>query len=356
MTHKLRGLGELVAYIPYLLGFVPRASVVVIGSGPDGIGPVSRVDIPPDPKDDEEVARQVVTQLRRASLERFDLIGYAGGRPAHPLLDRISVRLSETTGAEPGHHLLVDDGGWRATRCVCGGCRLGVRSAVPSPDRVPAVAEQVLREVHPYLDRAELVASLQTSRPLVVQAVRSMSRGRPDTLGEVDVAAAWAAVLDVGDDAPAVHDLPAAVLLTAMDALRDPVRRDDILGWLVPGTLSFPAQVPRLVTALDDRLGLPRWRTSLGPQDHEHDTQVIRVTRRLQQLVACTPREWADGTATLLGYWCWVHGQGALATTALEIAVQVRPGRARMAALLLQVISHGLRPEDMRPTPRETAS
>ncbi|KNX36877.1 DUF4192 domain-containing protein [Luteipulveratus halotolerans] len=345
MTAKLRGLGELVAYVPYLLGFVPARSVVVVATTATGVGPTSRVDVPASAADLAAVAMTVADQMERVPLERVDVIGFDD----HEHVSELVALIADEMGV-PAHEVLVADGRWRLQRCGCGRCDLGPSRPVPTADRVPAVADQVLREIEVYADRAALAASVCPGHPLVTAAVRA---AEPGEVSSARLAAAWAAVVDAGDTAPPVAALPVEVLSIATRSLLDLPLRDDLMGWLTPDALDLPAADPWLRTALTRAIGTPSWRRPDQRGGVEHDVQVVRVTRRLQELVTITPEDWVTGTGTLLGYWCWVHGNGALAGVALERAAEAGP--ARMAELVLHAMSLGVRPQDLRSSPREIA-
>ncbi|AKU17223.1 DUF4192 domain-containing protein [Luteipulveratus mongoliensis] len=358
MNQKLRGLGELVAYLPYVLGFIPRRSVVVVGSIDGTVGPISRIDIPPSERR-AEAARLVVDQLGRVGLRQFDLVGYDDEEDTRRLMATIRRELSQASGAPCVHEVHVREGQWSVARCACGGCERDEWQPVPEQSRVGAIAEQVLREVEPYADRDELAASVALAHPLVAQAMLTMVDQPFDAMDERDeddaVAVAWSAVLVTDDDALPVHLLPVDTLLDAVCSLQDKVFRDELMGWMAPDALGFRSHSPAIRSALDDALGRPAWRAAHGAAPLQRDVEIGRVTHRLQALVACTPDVWVDGTATLLAYWCWAHGSGALAGMALDRALDANPAYS-LAHLIGHALSHGLRPGQGDPSSREIAS
>lgn len=85
MTVHLRSTGELIASLPLLLGFEPRACVVLAGLTGDGtLSPVATVDhrdcLRPDPGG--ALARAIATQFALEGASRVVLVSYADGAPA----------------------------------------------------------------------------------------------------------------------------------------------------------------------------------------------------------------------------------------------------------------------------------
>lgn len=360
MTPKLRGLGELAAYLPYLIGFVPRRSLVVVSYGAGVLGLVSRIDVPPEDQCGE-AAQMLVTQLQRAGARRFDLIGYEDdGLDPRPLMRATRTALRDELGVEIGHEVVVRDG---ATYCIehcgCPGCQTLTWKALPEANRVAAVADKVLGEVEPCADREALEDTLAPAYLLLQRAILAMAQQPvPSTsMDDADVvAAAWAAVLDVSDGAPQVHRLPPDTLVEVLLSLQDVQQRDELIAWLMPHALGMGELVPELRAALVDQLADPIWRRpDSGSAGFEHSVAVQRITYRLQQLVALTPDPFVDGAATLLALWCWSHGSGALASIAVDRALDSNPAYA-MANLIGQALAQGLPPFSQRPIQREIAS
>lgn len=339
----LHGLGELVAYTPYLLGFHPTESLVVLGSGRGSIGPTSRVDAVEDPAGQRAVAEIVVGQMTRARPEWHEVLLFGdtqyGRKQARDLVSRLRRECA------PVRHLIVvrpsATGGparWQLASCRCGrGCRTGWHD-VPDLDRIPAVADRVLEGSAPARDRAELVAALRP-RPLVTRAVLTVDRPVPTP---ERYAQSLLRVLDVGDDAEPVERLPVTVLAEVLDGIADAGVRDHLLGWLVPHTMR---DLLHLRSDLTSALRLAGGEPWPGPPLADPE-RTARMEHRLRALVTCAPEQLVPAPAAVLGYWCWAHGGGALATIALERALEARPGYY-FANLLMQVVQHGLRPDDL---------
>lgn len=432
--HVLHGLGELVAYVPYLLGFHPRESVVVLGGGPDGYGPSARYDIVAPPDQRAELLRQVTQMMQRAGVAWHDVVVFSAAPDVATVADEAAEALR---AANPVNHVVLvrpaegdRPAQWCIDDCRCGGrCPREVWQPVPAADRIPAVADHVLGERTPAAEREDLVRSLRPA-PLRPRAVAQWVQTRvlgpdeedelddlddrfadwaeatadddlcddwddawaaewgepdddrddpdldPDHVGPAggealldalersaqaarrlacpnpyvwgDYPAALARVLDPSPDAPRVRDLPVGDLGTVLMTLRERNLRDHLMGWLAMTPMTVPGLFPDLTRAIR--------RAGAVPFDDRVLTsaEVTRVTERLRELVRSAPEPVVPAPATLLAYWCWTHGGGALALVALDRALEADPDY-RMAGLLMQVVTHGMRPLDLCPTTREAA-
>jgi Domain of unknown function (DUF4192) len=337
----LRGMGELIAYIPYLLDFHPTDSVVVLGSSPTGVGPTSRIDVVDEPAEQRAMIDLVLGQMSRAAPDWFDVVLFGDTPRGRAVARDVASRLRSRCG--PVHHLSVvrpgsadRDARWQLASCRCGrSCRTRWDD-VPDHDRIPAVADRVLAGQVPARDRAELVASLRP-RPLVSRAV--LAADEPP-LDPARYAGSLLRVLDTGGDATPVEQLPVGVLADVLDGLAALEVRDHLLGWLLPHLMGGLQVRPDLTFALRFAGGEP-YVAPLGDA-----ARAVQVQERLRALVTCAPEPLVPAPATILAAWCWAHGGGALATIALQRALDARPDY-RLAGLLTEVVQHGLRPDDL---------
>lgn len=432
--HVLHGLGELVAYVPYLLGFHPRDSVVVLGGGSGGYGPSARYDTAAPPDQRAALLAQVTQMMQRAGVAWHDVLVFSGAPDAETFADEAAEALRATT---PVNHVVLvrpaegdRPAQWCIDDCRCGGrCPRADWQPVPDADRIPAVAEHVLSERTPVAERDDLVRSM---RPAVLRprAIEEWLRRRllgpheegelddlddrfadwaeatadddlfddwdeawaaewgepdddhdgpdadPDQPGPVagealldalersaqaakrlacpnpyawgDYPAALARVLDPSPDAPGVRDLSVADLGTVLMTLRERNLRDHLMGWLAMTPMTVPGLFPDLTRAIR--------RAGAVPFDDRvlSTAEVTRVTERLRELVRSAPEPLVPAPATLLAYWCWTNGGGALVLVALDRALEADPDY-RMAQMLMQVVTCGMRPLDLCPTTREEA-
>ena len=86
-TVRLRSPGEIVSAVPFLLGFVPEASVVVIALRGRRMVLTCRADLD-DVVGDSGPPETIVAAVRRSGASDVLLIGYAGGRATAALAVR----------------------------------------------------------------------------------------------------------------------------------------------------------------------------------------------------------------------------------------------------------------------------
>ena len=323
MRSTLHGLGELIAYLPYEIGFQPTDSMVVVGLEDDRIQVVARLDL-----GGEEVLAPGVERIgrvfARAGVRTALCCAFVDGEPAPRT---VPTRLLETTSTaltsfdvDAAHLLLATDGRWWAHRCSCGHCPRRP-TPVPDPDRVDAVFESVVCGVAPHATRADLRASLHQRRAGLARAIDAA----PVPDGPMPPSAVTAAMWEVLHGTTPIHELPVPVLASLSRAVADPAVRDEVFGWVAPG-IPDHATGGRLVGAQD-----------VG----SFDARAVRA--RLVQWLHCLPDHSRPPVLTFIAGSAWSSGSGALAAVAVELALQIDPGY-RLAWLLGQAVEHGVRP------------
>ncbi len=346
----LRGPSDVVALLPYQLGYHPSDSVVVVTLRSGRIGLVARVDLPPD--DDVDVTVEVLLgPLRREGADAVVLVGYETEPDAsHPLL----TALVEALEADRVTVLAVDvvrDG--RRYSPVCSEpCCPPEGVPLPHPADVPAVAELVARGSAPLPSRAA-VSGLVAPGVDAEQVGEQLARGRPLPRGDTAVRA-WARVLAApGERArlgTAALPWPPRVVATAATGLADIPLRDALVGWLAPGVLPRGELDPVVVGRLE-RI-LPRW-AGMGSWGCGGRSDGARRLLLDQLMLLCRAvPDSAPGAAaavcTVAAHVAWVDGDGAVARVALERALRLDPGY-RLAGLLARLVDHGLRVDPAAP-------
>ena len=410
---RLAGPADVLAVLPYQLGYHPSDSLVALALRDRQIGLVERIDLPPDDAVDVASAA-VVPPLVREDPDGVLLVGYESTPGAAlPLADAVRDDLV-AAGVTVLDRLVVRDGRWYAPDCDTGCCpTVGAEQEVPRDS--PAVAQFVALEVAPLPGRDSLAALVAADPALTapVAAALATARTRADgrAFGEHAVAvhrlrylATWAKLLDVsdrgdvgaearpgregdgrdGDDRGWVDEVltPDEVALLVV-SLRDIELRDGVIGWVCPGTLPLDAVSPDLGDALRSCLPPPAWgpgpssqdgRRSPGGRPHggrsargrrsrarrgDGAEQCVvagrRVLSRLQAVVRAVPDEDAAGVLTLLANLAWWLGDGALTRVALDRALEHSPGY-RLARLLERMVDLGLRPRADLDPPRGPGS
>lgn len=282
--------------------------------------------------------------------------------------------LLRDAGVEVAERLLVRDGRFWSLDCAATCCPVeGL--PVPDPVEVPAVADYVLLGRSPLRHRDELAGLIAPSeedgaqddgrRATVVELGRAFQRSGPrgPATGPRLVGRsrrrqllrdwgleAWRSLLTEGsppsrldgaDRWSPLAPAPAApagsglarppdigVLLAA--SLRDVTLRDLVITWLCPGSLDLGLLDPDLVARAQ----------SVLPADPPQESSVVH---RLAALCRSAPTGTAAAPLTVLANVVWWHGDGALASTALDLALADEPDY-RLAVLLERMLDLAISP------------
>lgn len=367
----LRGPGDVLAVLPYQLGYHPRRCVVVVSLRGRSVGLVARTDLPPD--DDVPAAvGPLLEPLRRDGATSVIAIGYEDEPDTcEPSLLAL-VQLIEAAAIEVVDVVVVRDG--RRYSPVCSEpCCPPEGVPLPEPADVPAVAEFVARGRSPLASREavdRLVAADPSRGREVADAVVARSR-MPRRRRRAAVA--WRLVLrheaehpehperTGGPGGPARPGAPGRpeghagwrpqIVADAALGLCDIPWRDGLVAWLAPGVLPM-SLVDRDVVALLHAT-LPTW-GGMGshqpPDDHaggdlqaSHERRVL--LHRLLDLCRAVPDDCAAEAAavcTVTAHVAWVEGDGAVARAAVDRALRLAPDY-RLALLLVRLVDAGLR-------------
>ncbi len=340
-TVRISRPDEIIALLPYELGYHPRDSLVLIGVRAGRLGLRARVDLP-EPGDAADLVASVLPPFVESDAGELVAIGYesapGAARPVLAEVDRACHRLGFGICAS----MVVRDGRWFSLDCHDPTCCPPEGRPLPTPDEVPAVAEFVAREVRPFADRAALVDSLRPDRPLLAAAVEAEAAAWfPSWAGPFGrssdsrtVLDAWSRVLDTSDDAGAVADLGARALAVAAASLVDLDLRDGLIAWLCPGLFGFE-NVPRGPFA--------RWPDDRPEGDLDRAVRERRRQERLGQLCRCLSPSLAVAPLTVLAAFAWWRGDGTLTRIALDQALDADPDY-RLAGLLLRMVDLSIRP------------
>lgn len=347
MTHTLRGLGELIAYLPYELGFVPTDSLVAIGLSSGAVDVVARLDLAPREQFLTAIDRAVAAFVRS---QIQDVICCAVLDRAVPA-DQVGVWLDQARsgfrreGLQVGHLLVATRAMWWAYRCECLACPTEP-TAVPRPERVAAVFASVLDGVAPVSSREALAAGLRGRRAEIAARVEAAFVAGATLSDEALAASVW----EILHGATAVDRMPPQRLAAVSASLVDPIRRDDVFGWVTPG-------MPRPPGPVAEPTALQRAWTRLEHRCAARGTPTISAAAsraRMTQWVQCLPDPLRPPVLTFIAGSAWSGGAGALAAVAVEQAQGLDP-QYRLAHLLARVLEYGLRPGRV-PEPIESSA
>lgn len=356
-TIHLSGPADLLAVLPYQLGFHPRDCLVVMSLHDARMGLVQRIDLP-SPEHVGDAVAALVVPMRQDKPKAVLLIGFEEREgDSGPMLDEMRD-VCGAEGVEVADRLVVRRGRWFAPDCHLRCCPPeGLK--LPGPGEVPVVAEFVGRGICPLPERAALVARLELGSPLLGRAVSAQadrwSGLRLEAMEATDAGeaardrcrqnelAVWSRVLRDDDDAEPIQTLPSHDLGLLAVSLTDVDLRDALIAWLCPGAMPRDLIDPRLLGMLSAALPAPpRLDGEVG--EIQHVLRLERIERRLCELCAALPDVWAVSALTVLASCAWWRGDGALTRIALDRALRVDP-HYRLARLLERMVDLAIRPE-----------
>lgn len=291
---------DLLALIPYLLGFHPTDSVVTVMTRSGRVILTARVDLP-GLDHAAALARELesLAELHRAP--EMVVVGYGGGEDARLVLDRLVVELPQSVLAEA---LFVDGVHWFSLTCTKRCCPAEGRPYAVGAHRL--AAEAVFAGMTVRGTRAEL-AELVVG-PAAAELDR-LDRAALDTLaGIAALSATQAGTLIESSVRSAVAG--------------EPLDEEDLLRL---------AALSRQVLLRDRAWALI---TRESAADH----------RQLwADVVAVTPPSLAAAPLGLLGLAAWISGDGALQNCCVERLEQLDPSYS-LGALLSDISARALPP------------
>ncbi|MBC7291693.1 MAG: DUF4192 domain-containing protein [Actinotalea sp.] len=381
-TIRTREPRELLALIPFQLGFRPRESAVVVSvrSHRSRVGLVARVDLDvlSDPEHGPVLARSLVQHLVRDGAGAVVLVLYTA-------LDVRGVDAAVATAAhahlaEAAAHFLgepstwvVGETGWHGLGCADALCCPPGGRPLDDLDAAAVSAEMVLRGASVAPRREDLgdigracardrrsarrAAARWSARRAACEDPRDLHRWRQASLD------LWREALDrlaaaardvVDDDGTRVDDgvsarafLPASPVLGRLRAaLEDVLVRDAVLLLLIPGTGRVP---DRLVAGdVGEEVGAALQRVVDPACGVPPEEAVVLAAERLLRGVGSHVSD-HPAPPTLLALLAWWRGDGARAGVLLERALELDPSY-RLAVLVEEALTHGMPPGWLAPS------
>ncbi len=331
---------SMLAAIPYLLGFHPTRSLVVIGARPprDRVHVSFRYDLldPPETGYASEIARHAAAVLVNQQVTVAIVAGYGPGALVTPVAEQFRRHLTDA-GLELREMLRVEDGRYWSYLCQDPGCcpAEGVPFDVSAS---PVAAQMTLAGNVTLPDRATLAKTVAPVRG----AVR-LSMQEATMLAERRAAAMVAAAARSGCKGPEIiRPLIDDGLRAVSDAIAayrrgKQITSRDEFAWLS-------------ITLADLRVRDDAWARM--------DPEYADAHQRLWTDVVCRAEPpYVPAPASLLAFTAWQSGNGALANIAIARALESDPGYT-MALLLADAVAGGLPPSAARlpMTPEEVAA
>ncbi|MEV0810945.1 DUF4192 domain-containing protein [Micromonospora sp. NPDC050200] len=304
---------DLLTAVPYLLGFHPTDSLVIVGLAGTRVAVASRTDLPA-PADittwTHEIAPSQIRMLANAAATRAIAVGYGPAATVTPVMDAIIPQLT-AAGIDVFDALRVTGGRYFSYLCDNPAC-CPTDGMLFDPHHSDVAMHAIVAGCHALPDRAALVASIApTTGPARTAVTRATAhaRARRRTL-----------IRDQGRDG-LIRAGEEAVHATFARYADEQVLTDDELAWLTV-LLTVPMIRDAAWRATDS---LP-WHAALWSD----------ITRRAHTPLAAPP-------ASLLAFAAWRRGEGALASVAVDRALAADPGYT-LAHLIDQALRAGLPP------------
>ncbi len=312
---SLRSVDDLLAVVPYLLGFHPADSAVVLGVRDDRIIFQARGDLPA-PADVPRLARYYADLVARQHPTGALVVGYGDGAAVTPIVRALGAAM-DARGIRLLDAVRVADGRYWSYVCTDPAC-CPPEGRSYDPQTNPVALAAIVDGSIALPSREALERRLAPVDGPARAAMDEATRRANDRLSEL---------LDTGS-----RDLRRTLLRTGSAAVDAAVRchrgggrlTDDEVAWLA---------VVLLHLAVRDYA----WE-SVGGDLGVHVGLWTEVVRR------CDP-ELAAAPATLLSFAAWRAGEGAVASIALSRALAADPGYP-MALLMSRALAGGLNPAD----------
>lgn len=332
---RLSSPTEIVEALPYLFGFHPAHSLVVLSlrGARRRLGLHARIDLG-DPRHDPELADYITGYLMTDKPDEALVVVYADSAPAgaadlprRPLVDAVRVQLGQH-GVKLRDALYVAGGRWWSYQCSNPACCPPEGTPVPAASagsHVAATATYVGMAALP--DREALVRSLD---PVTGAAGAAMGQA----LARAE--AAWLARLHpVRSRKPAAEDLE--LVRAETGALLDDLLRRRRAG----EAAMSDDEAASIIVAIVDVL--------------TRDDAAMRVEREdltlavglWTDIVRRALPPWTAPAAAVLGWISYMSGNGALACIAAEHALAVDPDYS-LARLILELANRAVPPQVVR--------
>src|ERR1700729_3596636 len=329
----------LLAVIPHLLGFVPQASLVVLGTEPpnDRVKVTLRYDLPDPPGAGiaADIAEHAVGVLGSQRLATMMAVGYGPETLVDPVAGALRDAAREA-GIELRDVLRVEDRRYWSYLCADETCCPGAGTPF-DPGAHSAAAAMASAGNRVRADRAAVAARVAPLGGIAAQSMRQATRRAEQHASQLLAKVRKSARIG------AVRQMIAAEGLNAVGAM--------IATYRAGGKYTTDYQIAWMTVALRDlRVRDDAWARMDPAYLDAHRRLWIDMTRGAHPGYPAPP-------AALLAFVAWQSGDGALANVALDRALADEPCYS-MALLLRQVITAGAPPSLARlpMTPEEVAA
>ncbi|MDI6099152.1 DUF4192 domain-containing protein [Actinoplanes sp. NEAU-A12] len=315
---QVRSPSELVAALPFLMGYHPHDSVALVGRRGRDLDFGACFDLPP-PGLDTDAARAATREVAAGILlqepDAVVVIGYGPRRRVTPVVVHVAEALRDF-GVGIDDVIRVHEGRWWSYLCEEPRCCPPEGNLCLPYDSVIAAEATFLGQV-----------ALPSRGDLVAQVAAVQGPGRAAMVVATEAARRRFGELVTGDrDTKRLRRAGRAAVREAEKRYRSGATlTDDETAWL--GVLLTDPAVEDYAL---DRIGRNEWRVGLWTD----------VLRRVEPVYVPAP-------AALLAFTAWQLGRGALARVAVDRALAAEPGH-ELAGMLHQVLGFAISPGMLR--------
>jgi len=307
----LRSPDALIAALPYLLGFHPVESAVVVWLRAGRLLLTQRLDLPAD--DDLMPAWQSAVWSHAGARSADELVlVIVSDHDADSVLVAALVAEADARGVHVRDAVQVTGDRWRSLMCTDGECCPPEGRRIDPHVRAEVGAEFAVLGRAPMADRDAVVASMAEDPVSAAAVARVRPRARSGR---------------------------------ALERWRDDVLAELLTGLAAgPGLSVTPSQAARLLDGIADVRVRDTLLWECGAWAPE---ELTRAADALVVLLRCAPSGRCAPVATCIALMCWLSGDGARALVALDRAASDDPGYS-LAALLSASLRAGLPPTAWR--------
>ncbi len=310
---SIRSEADVLALVPFTLGFHPEDSLVLVALGPDNRPFHARIDLPDDVDELPLLPPPLVRAARRNGTERAVVVLYTDDHCMAEAAASLMVAALQTEGIACLLALRADGQRWYPQ--LAGPIDGRALEGVPYDVRSHELTSQSVLEGRVTLgSRRQLVDSLAPIDPVLV------------------------------DDVAAAHASLPALVLTDRQLLAAEGRwlLEQLALWMTTSVAPSPAVTARVLRAggaqqLRDRV----WCEITAESADRHVELWRDVVRR-------SPEELVAPAAALLAFAAWLAGDGALGWCAVDRALSADPDHT-LARLVGQALDNAVPPSTWRP-------
>ncbi|GAA4966372.1 hypothetical protein HD597_000099 [Nonomuraea thailandensis] len=315
-TIRLRTPADLIAIVPYLIGYRLDQGLVLVALKDDIVTAAIRYDLPEQPPDTNELVRQGVHLLNRNTSPRVALIGYGPGERVTPSMNAFSQALT-AQGIDIIDMIRCENGRYWSYLCSNPACC--------PPDGTPYDADSNHAAAHAVLAGLVALPDQETLRQTLLP-VQGQDRAIVTAATAQARARAEAKLTAPGLDDPYwfAEGLQHAKKCYEHTQTGRLIPAEE-LAWL--GVLLTGVLVRDLAYTLHRQYG-----TDVAPR------LWTEVTHRIDPAYAAAP-------ASILAFLALHRGQGTLARIAAERALQAQPNYP-FAHLILATLPSGIQPSE----------